>query len=76
MDGKSRTRSRTSRALSLKPNRSTASWFAIRDVCAFVRRTGRPMENLHAELIKAIKEVTGENAPWMNRLSSGPPNPR
>jgi hypothetical protein len=30
------------------------------------------MENLHAELIKAIKEVTGENAPWMSRSSTGP----
>ena len=36
----------------------------------------RALENVHAELIKAIKEVTGENAPWIHQSSTGPVIPR
>ena len=37
----------------------------------------RALESVHAELIKAIKEVTGENAPWdPYQSSTGPVIPR
>ena len=36
----------------------------------------RALESVHAELIKAIKEVTGENATWIHQSSTGPVIPR
>jgi uncharacterized caspase-like protein len=35
----------------------------------------RAIEAVHAELIKAIKEVTGDNPPWVYRSSVGPYRP-
>jgi hypothetical protein len=34
------------------------------------------IKNLHAELIKAVAEVTGDHAPWIYRSSTGGAKPR
>jgi hypothetical protein len=30
------------------------------------------LERVHAELIAAVREITGEDAPWIHRSSTGP----